>query len=108
MQTNKTEDFKNRLKNAEIEILADIKIWKRLRYCQALKKIGKLPSERQVFLLSTEIIPYLDKQMITIDEMEVYEDIIQQFQLSLMAKAWNQGSMTSNFKLLKLAIDNTK
>lgn len=78
---------------------------KRLRYTMALGKTGQGISTKQAEMLAMDIIPYLDRQgaMVEISDME-----LSLFQLKLMEEAWNSGTLESNFRMLKLARENTR
>lgn len=101
MTDNQYTSTQERLNNATPYILSDRKIWKRLRYNYALRKVGKMPSEKQMTLIANDIIHYTDKQGVTVEDFG--RRIAAQFYLSLEETAWSEGDMMQNFKVLKHA-----
>ncbi len=101
MSDNQYTPLQERLKNATPYILADRKIWKRLRYNYALRKVGKMPTEKQMTLIAGDIIHYTDRQGVVSSDMK--NNDIAQYYLSLERTAWSEGDMLENIKALRYA-----
>lgn len=106
MDTHNTE-LSQRLSVAKLHILADRKIWKRLRYLQALLKVGEMPTDKQAAMIASDILPFLERQGVILDDFEG-SDAVSDFYQELMATAWREGDLLSNFRVLKQARENTK
>lgn len=93
--------LQERLNNATPYILADRKIWKRLRYNHAIRKCGKLPTDKQGDMIAKSIMPYIEREGVTLEDMKNKMNMIVKFYNELEAIAWKEGDMFANFKVLK-------
>lgn len=97
-----------RLVNEALDaILSDEKVYKRLRYTEALIKIGQKPSMKQMELLMESVMPYLEAVKLDV-YFETHETALIEFMTFARHKAWESGSLEQNFKVLKVARENTK
>ena len=106
MTDNQNTPLEDRLAAAKNHILADRKIWKRLRYARAILLVGGNPTDKQALMVAADIRPYLKEQGVSLEDYRDNQQLITKYIGSLEEIAWSEGSVDENAKVLKEARKN--